>query len=536
MSELSPGKLPWDLIARHLRGVTGYGVALGPAAGEDAALVEIGGELWAVASDPISFIAADAGRLAVIVNANDVAVMGAEPRFFLAVLLIAPAEATTAKIAELLRQIRATCEGLGVVLIGGHSEVTLGLEHSLVVGTMLGRVTGRPLRSGGLQDGDRIGMTKWAGLEGTAILMADYGDRLRSIHGPEAFSSFAGALPEASQRNILPEGGRRNMLSEDWLSVVPEATLAAGIDGVHALHDLTEGGVGEALHELARASGVEIEVDAGDVPMLDATRIFAADFGIDPLGLIGSGSLLAGCSEDAAGELEAACAEADIPFTWIGRVTGADPDGGRTSLPRFPRDEILKTRLMADIEAVIFDMDGTLVDSHYDWPAIRGELGIDAPSLIDALNGLEGEDREAKWRRMVEIEREATAAATLQDGVNELLAFLRERGIPAALVTNNTAENAASLLERFGLRFDLVLTRDDGLWKPSGAPVAEAVRRLGVPAQHCLKVGDSHYDVAAARDAGCGSLIILHDHADKLEADLKFPDAGAFLRYLRLVL
>ncbi len=200
-----------------------------------------------------------------------------------------------------------------------------------------------------------------------------------------------------------------------------------------------------------------------------------------------------------------------------------------------PGDEIPETRRLADIEAVIFDMDGTLVDSRYDWPAIRRELAIDGPSLIDALNGLEGEEREAKWRRLAEIERRATAAATLREGVPELLAFLRERGIPAALVTNNTAENTASILERFDLAFDLVMTRDDGLWKPSGAPVAEAIRRLGVSAARCLKVGDSHIDVAAARDAGCGCLVILHDQAGRLEADLKFPDARALLHALRRV-
>ncbi len=199
-------------------------------------------------------------------------------------------------------------------------------------------------------------------------------------------------------------------------------------------------------------------------------------------------------------------------------------------------DEILKTGPLADVEAVIFDMDGTLVDSHYDWPAIRRELGIDAPSLIDALNDLEGEEREAKWRRLDDIERRASAEATLRDGVDELLTFLRRRRIPAALVTNNSESNTALLLERFGLAFDLVLTRDDGLWKPSGAPVAEAIRRLGVPAGRCLKVGDSHVDVAAARDAGCGRLVILHDRTGALEADLKFPDVPAFLRYLRLVL
>ncbi len=522
MTDLAPGKVPWDLISNHVRGAVGADVVLGPAAGEDAALVKLGGELWAIASDPISFTAADAGRLAVIVNANDVAVMGAEPRFFVAVLLIAPAEASTAEVERLLGQIRATCEHLGVALIGGHTEVTPGLEHSLVVGTMLGRVTGRPLRSGGLEAGDWIGMTKWAGLEGTAILMAEYGERLRSLHGPQAFRELD---------EVFPQG------SPDWLLVVPEAALAAGIPGVSALHDVTEGGVGEALHELARASGVAIEVDAGEVPVLDATRLLARDFGLDPLGLIGSGALLVGCSEEATEDLATAYADAGIPFAWIGRATRNHlPGGGSSGLPRFPRDEILKTRLLDGLEAVIFDLDGTLVDSRYDWPAIRRELGIDAPSLIDTLNGLEGEEREEKWRRLTEIERQATAEATLREGVVELLAFLRERALPAALVTNNTKENTDFLLDRFGLAFDLVLTRDDGLWKPSGAPVAEAIRRLGVPADRCLKVGDSHFDVAAARDAGCGRLVILHDQAGKLEADLKFPDAGAFLRYLRLVL
>ncbi len=206
---------------------------------------------------------------------------------------------------------------------------------------------------------------------------------------------------------------------------------------------------------------------------------------------------------------------------------------------KVPRDSIsahVGNATGAGVEAVIFDLDGTLVDSRYDWPAIRRELGIREPSLIDALNGLEGMEREAKWRRMAEIERRATAGATLREGVVELLAFLRERGIPIALVTNNSAENTASLLGRFGLEFELVMTRDDGLWKPSGAPVAEAIRRLGVPAGSCLKVGDSHHDVAAARDAGCGCLVILHDRTGELEADLKFPDAGALLRYLRRVL
>ena len=105
---LPPGKVPWDIVADLVSGELPPEVRLGPAAGEDAALVEIGGELWAVASDPVSFTATDAGRLAVIVNANDVAVRGARPRFFLAVGLIAPHEATEQRVRELLSQVRDT--------------------------------------------------------------------------------------------------------------------------------------------------------------------------------------------------------------------------------------------------------------------------------------------------------------------------------------------------------------------------------------------------------------------------------------------
>ena len=183
-------------------------------------------------------------------------------------------------------------------------------------------------------------------------------------------------------------------------------------------------------------------------------------------------------------------------------------------------DEVLETRRLVGTEAVIFDMDGTLVDSRYDWPAIYAELGIEAPSLIDALNGLDGEEQEAKWRRLAAIERQATAAATLRRGVPELLVFLRHRQILTALVTNNSEENTAVVLRRFGLAFDLVLTRDDGLWKPSGAPVTAAIRRLGVPARHCLNVGDSRYDVAAGRDAGCGCAESLHCQASGAQCRL----------------
>jgi HAD superfamily hydrolase (TIGR01509 family) len=520
MSDRLPtGKVPWEFVARSLGPSLPEEVVLGPAEGEDAALVRIGGELWAVASDPISFTAADAGRLAVTVNANDVAVRGGTPRLFLAVVLVAPEEAGEDRVLEILGQIRESCDGLGAALIGGHTEVTPGLPHSMVVGTMLGRVEGRPLTTGGLRDGDRLGMTKWAGLEGSSILLAEFGEQLRRLHGHDSFTEC------------------ERILEGDWLSVVPEAAVAAAHPSVNALHDATEGGVGEALYEIERASGLHIEVDRERIPVLAETRMICEDLGIDPLGLIGSGSLLVGCAPEGCDGLAADLEDAGVAFTWIGRADGPARDVARP-VPRFERDEILKAWQLDGVEAVIFDMDGTLVDSEYNWPAIRRRLGVTAASIIDELNGLPEAEGRAKWGELEEIERRASESARLKAGATELLALLAQCGLATALVTNNTDANTRLLLERFGLDFDVVLTRDSGLWKPSGAPIREAMKRLGKSPHRCLAVGDSSYDVDAAHDAGCGRVCVLYGaaalHRDR--ADLAFADLEGLIRYLRVVL
>jgi hydrogenase expression/formation protein HypE len=516
---LPPGKVPWEIVADLLTGDLPPEVRLGPAAGEDAALVEIGGELWAIATDPISFTSTDAGRLAVFVNANDVAVRGATPRFFLAVGLIAPSDASSERVSDLLGQVRAACDEVGCSLIGGHTEVTPGLPHSMIVGTMLGRVEGAPLTTGGLREGDLLGMTRFAGLEGTAILLSEHGESWRSISGPD------------------PVSETQESPGDDWLLVAPEALLAASCSGVTALHDVTEGGVGEAVHEMAVASGLDIRIDAASIRVLPVTRAICEGLGIDPLGLIGSGSILVGCEEGSRCGVEAAFEEAGVPFSWIGRTRAAS-ESPRSNLPRFPRDELLKARVMDTVRAVIFDMDGTLIDSSYDWPEIRRNLGVTGSSIIDDLNGLPEPQRSRKWADLEETERAASESAKLHEGARGLIGLLNEKNISTALVTNNNEANTRYLLEKFGLQFDIVLTRDSGLWKPSGAPITEAVSRLGVSPRSCLGVGDSRYDVLAAREAELAAVCILHDGArgDNIEADLSFVDIPAFTRYLQIVL
>ncbi|MHC4942833.1 MAG: AIR synthase related protein [Planctomycetota bacterium] len=321
--KLPPGKVPWDVLADRLKSALPEDVILGPAHGEDAALVKIGDEVWAVASDPITFTTHEAGRLSVIVNANDVAVRGARPRFFTAVVLLSPASAGEEEVADIFEQIRETADSLGVAWIGGHTEVTADLPHTIIAGTMLGPVEKRAIITGGLQPGDRIAMTKKAGLEGTSILLAEFPQRFKKLLGE-------GPFDKACQ-----------FFDTDWLSIVPEAALAATLDEVIALHDVTEGGVGEALHEMASASGLSIEAFPDKIPLLPETREICAHMGMDPLGLLGSGALLIGCQESGCAALENKMGEKGIPFAWIARAKEAS-DNPATGLPRFERDEILK--------------------------------------------------------------------------------------------------------------------------------------------------------------------------------------------------
>jgi HAD superfamily hydrolase (TIGR01509 family) len=247
--------------------------------------------------------------------------------------------------------------------------------------------------------------------------------------------------------------------------------------------------------------------------------------------------LLVGCAGEGRERVASALAATGAGITWIGRArAGGGPP--QRSVPRFERDEILRAFAGQGIASVVFDMDGTLVDSDYDWPAIRRRLGVSGRSIIDDLNGLPDRERTARWAELEAIEAHATGAARLKEGVPELLALLSDRRLPTALVTNNSERNARELLARYGLRFDVVLTRDSGLWKPSGAPLQEAVRRLGAAPERCLAVGDSRYDLEAAREAGCGMVCLLYQGAERYRelADLAFAGVPELTRYLGIVL
>ena len=167
------------------------------------------------------------------------------------------------------------------------------------------------------------------------------------------------------------------------------------------------------------------------------------------------------------------------------------------------------------LKASIFDMDGTLVDAPYDWKNIKEELNTQGKPILTYIQGLAEPEKTQKWKQLENIEKEATKKAVLKEGIPEFLAFLKERGIKVALVTNNRDTNVGRLLRRYGLRFDAVLTRDGGSHKPSGDPLREAARRLGLSTAEVAAVGDAEIDLRAGNDAAIGRVIMVHPQTEQ---------------------
>jgi HAD superfamily hydrolase (TIGR01509 family) len=169
------------------------------------------------------------------------------------------------------------------------------------------------------------------------------------------------------------------------------------------------------------------------------------------------------------------------------------------------------------LRGVIFDLDGTIVENAYDWPKIREELGTGQTSILGYLESLEEPERSAKWSILERHEARETRTAVLREGIPGLLALLRANDIAAALVTNNSRANTEYLLAKFGLHFDCVITRERGLWKPSGAPFREVLRALALGPDECAVIGDTAFDVLAALDAGIEAIFLLSGEPERFK-------------------
>jgi hydrogenase expression/formation protein HypE len=328
------GKLPLpvleDLLGRYA--TEDERLIVGPRAGEDAAVIDFGDRYLVAKTDPITFATDEIGWYAVHVNANDVAVMGAQPRWFLATVLLPEADATQELAETILAQIHGACCSLGIALAGGHTEITHGLDRAIVVGTMLGEVSPeRLITTSGAQSGDAILLVKSVPIEGTSLIAREREQELLD-------RGYDSAMLERAQ----------GFLHDPGISVVRAALLARDSAQVHAMHDPTEGGVATGLLELARAADLGLWVDLDRITVLPESQVLCAEYQLDPLGTIASGALLLTVAAEDSRHLQQTLAAEGYPTVEIGRMRDhregllAQRDGATIPLPTFPVDEIAK--------------------------------------------------------------------------------------------------------------------------------------------------------------------------------------------------
>ena len=330
---MQPGKLPLDLLSRLLDeiDVRDPRVVLGARAGEDAALIDFGDRYLVAKTDPITFATDLIGWYMVQINANDIAVMGGTPRWLMTTLLLSD-NTSESEVEGIFQQVREACDSLNITLIGGHTEITYDLPRPIAVGAMLGEVPKeRAVLTSGARPGDSIVLTKAIAVEGASILAREAADDL---------------LERGVARETIDRA--RELLFTPGISVVPEAMIACDTVDVHAMHDPTEGGLSGGLVEMVAAANVGLLIDLEAVPVLPECREICDALGLDPLGLIASGSLLAALPPGEVEALKRALAREGIAAHEIGTVTepaeGLKVRSGREihDLPTFQRDELAR--------------------------------------------------------------------------------------------------------------------------------------------------------------------------------------------------
>lgn len=333
MDFLDVGKLPPDLLKKLLTKIDAKDprIVIGPRVGEDAAVLDMGDHYLVATTDPITFTEKRIGWYCVNVNANDIATMGATPRWFLATLLL-PQGKTTKRLAEnIFDNILNSCRQLNVSLCGGHVEITANLDRPILVGQMLGEVPkDRLVTPERIKPGDVVLMTKSIAIEGTAILAAEK----------------EGVISRKMERDSIIRA--KGFLDDPGISVVKDATIACQAAEIHGMHDPTEGGILTGLWELSQSCHLGLQIDKKAITIYPETVTFCRLFGLDPMGLIASGTLLIVTDPEHAEQVISSLRYASIPCRIIGKMLpsekGLSIHDGNKSLPLKPfiRDEITK--------------------------------------------------------------------------------------------------------------------------------------------------------------------------------------------------
>lgn len=274
-------------------------VLVGSSVGEDTAVLDLGGDLAVLSSDPITGAVENLGKLAIHVSVNDVSTKSADAVGVLLTLLL-PLGTKDSDIEKIMNDARSACDEVHMDIIGGHTEITDTVNQPIMISTVIGRVREEDLpEPDRIEAGDLVCMSKYAGLEGTAILCHDRADALH-ILGSDLI--------------------RRGAELVDDLSVQTEGEVAAHFR-IGYMHDITEGGVEGALWESAVAVGKGMEIQKSKIPVHPATRAIEESTDINIYRLISSGSMIVIMNPDDFEPMHDELLQRGIPFTQIGVIT-----------------------------------------------------------------------------------------------------------------------------------------------------------------------------------------------------------------------
>ncbi len=222
----------------------------------------------------------------------------------------------------------AAAKELGIAIVGGHCESTPGLANPIVVGCIMGLTEkGKYVTAASAKAGDKLILTKSAGIEGTAILATDREEQLKKVFPTTMLESAKGFYSQ--------------------ISVVKDALTAYRAGGVHAMHDATEGGVLNGIHEMADAAGLGARVFEEKITVEPETAKICRFYEIDPLQLISSGALLIAADPQAAGNIINSLSQQHIYADVIGEFNPnpnkrilMHKDGSAEMLPRPVSDHL----------------------------------------------------------------------------------------------------------------------------------------------------------------------------------------------------
>jgi len=304
------GKLRHDTIAKIIENyisdleLKDPRLIQGSKIGEDAAVIDMGDKYLISKTDPITFATDAIGYYVVNINVNDIICMGATPKWFQSTILLPEKDTDSNLVEAIFKDIHDTCQEFGISVIGGHTEVTSGLNRPLIIGSLLGEVEKDKLvLTSGAKPKDALILTKGIFIEGTSIIGREKERELLEMGYDKTFVDKC-----------------KNYLFDPGISVYKEAILANSKFHIHSMHDPTEGGLYCGIAEISIASGNGAIIYPQNITILPEPKELSHIFKLNPMNTISSGSLLLTIDDDTSLELLEYLRKNGIVCEKIGRI------------------------------------------------------------------------------------------------------------------------------------------------------------------------------------------------------------------------